>query len=105
MEEGSMEWLQAWDTALADLGLEPVRAWTLWLTAVERWLMPHLARRAARHHAWADRRGLLRPVARTNGWQQCMVRRRPTVSSICWGGHTGMRPPSARMCAPSWCSP
>src|SRR5262245_41157047 len=73
MEEGSMEWLQAWDTALADLGLEPVRAWTLWLTEVERWLMPHLARRAARHHAWADRRGLLRPVARTNGWQLAAV--------------------------------
>jgi len=69
MEEGIMELLQARDTALADLGLETVRAWALWLTEVARWLMPHLARREARHHAWASMRGLRSPVERKNGWQ------------------------------------
>ena len=64
-----MELLQARDTALADLGLETVRAWALWLTEVARWLMPHLARREARHHAWASMRGLRSPVERKNGWQ------------------------------------
>lgn len=46
-----MELLQARDTALADLGLETVREWTLWLTEVERWLMPHFTRREARCRA------------------------------------------------------
>src|SRR5262245_47676253 len=73
MEEGIIELLQARDTALADLGLETVREWTLWLTEVERWLMPHFARREARHHAWAHIRGLLSPVERKNGWQLAEV--------------------------------
>jgi hypothetical protein len=64
-----MELLQARDTALAHLGLETVRAWALWLTEVARWRMPHLARRAARHHAWASMHGLRSPVERKNGWQ------------------------------------
>jgi SRSO17 transposase len=64
-----MELPPAQNTAPADLGLAPVRAWTLWLTEVERWLMPPWARREARHRAWADSRGLLSPVERTNGWQ------------------------------------
>ena len=68
-----MELLQARDTALADLGLETVRAWALWLTEVERWLMPHFARREARRHAWAYIRGLLSPVERKNGWQLAEV--------------------------------
>jgi SRSO17 transposase len=68
-----MELLQARDTALADLGLETVREWRLWLTEVERWLMPHFARREARHHAWAYIRGLLSPVERKNGWQLAEV--------------------------------
>ena len=55
------------------LALETVRAWTLWLTEVERWLLPHFARRAARRHAWAYIRGLLSPVERKNGWQLAEV--------------------------------
>src|SRR5215468_1902103 len=64
-----MELLQARDTALADLGLETVREWILWLTEVERWLLPHFARREARHRAWAYIRGLLSPAERKNSWQ------------------------------------
>ena len=56
-----------------DLALETVREWTLWLTEVERWLLPHFARREARHHAWAYIRGLLSPVERKNGWQLAEV--------------------------------
>jgi SRSO17 transposase len=59
--------------APADLALETVREWTLWLTEVERWLMPHFARREARRHAWASIRGLLSPVERKNGWQLAAV--------------------------------
>jgi SRSO17 transposase len=59
--------------APADLALETVREWTLWLTEVERWLMPHFARREARRHAWAYIRGLLSPVERKNGWQLAEV--------------------------------
>jgi SRSO17 transposase len=73
MEDGIMELPQARDTAPADLGLETVREWTLWLTEVERWLMPHFARREARHRAWAYIRGLLSPVGRKNGWQLAEV--------------------------------
>jgi SRSO17 transposase len=64
-----MELPQAQDTAPAALGLETVREWTLWLTEVERWLLPYFARREARHRAWAYIRDLLRPVERKNGWQ------------------------------------
>jgi SRSO17 transposase len=68
-----MESLQEQGSAPADLALETVREWTLWLTEVERWLMPHFARREARHHAWAYIRGLLSPVERKNGWQLAEV--------------------------------
>ena len=68
-----MELPQAQDTPPATLGLETVREWTLWLTEVARWLMPHLARREARRHAWASSRGWLSPVERTNGWQLAEV--------------------------------
>jgi len=68
-----MEVLQARATALADLGVETGREGTRWLTAVARWRLPHCARRAARHHAWASIRGLRRPMARTNGWQLAEV--------------------------------
>jgi hypothetical protein len=50
------------------VALETVQTWALWLTEVERRLMPHFARREARHRVWASLRGLLRPVERTNGW-------------------------------------
>jgi hypothetical protein len=73
MQEGIMELPQAQDTTPAALGLETVRAWTRWLTEVERWLMPHFARRAARHRAWAYIRGLLSPGERKNGWQLAEV--------------------------------
>lgn len=59
--------------APADLALEPVQAWTLWLTEVDRWLLPHLTRREARHRAWASIRGWLSPVERTNGGQLAEV--------------------------------
>jgi SRSO17 transposase len=64
-----MEWQQAQTTAPPALALATVRAWTLWLTEVERGRMPHLTRREARRRAWASSRGWLRPVERKNGWQ------------------------------------
>src|SRR5262249_56887061 len=68
-----MEWMQEQGTVSAERALETVRAWTLWLTEVERWLMPHFARREARHRAWAYIRGLLSPAERKNGWQLAAV--------------------------------
>ncbi len=52
-----------------DVALETVRAWTLWLTEVERRIGAQFARREARWHAGAYLRGLLSPVERKNGWQ------------------------------------
>jgi SRSO17 transposase len=68
-----MEWTQEQGTAGTELALETVRAWTLWLTEVEQRLMPHFARREARHRVWAYIRGLLSPVERKNGWQLAEV--------------------------------
>jgi SRSO17 transposase len=68
-----MEWRQEQGTGAAALALETVREWTLWLTEVERWLMPHFARREARHRAWAYIRGVLSPAERKNGWQLAEV--------------------------------
>ena len=68
-----METRQEQCPAPSDVALETVREWTLWLTEVERWLMPHFARREARRHAWAYIRGLLSPVERKNGWQLAEV--------------------------------
>ena len=68
-----MEWTQEQGTAATELALETVREWTLWLTEVERRLMPHFSRREARHRAWAYIRGLLSPVERKNGWQLAEV--------------------------------
>ena len=68
-----MELQQGQNTAPTDLALETVREWALWLTEVERWLMPHFPRREARHRAWAYIRGLLSPVERKNGWQLAEV--------------------------------
>ena len=61
-------WQEQWP-APADLALETVPAWALWLTEVERWLMPHFPRREARWRAWGSIRGVLSPVERNNGWQ------------------------------------
>ena len=52
-----------------DVALETVQIWALWLTEVERRIMPHCARREARHRVWAYLRGLLSPIERKNGWQ------------------------------------
>jgi hypothetical protein len=68
-----MEVRQEQCMAPADLAWETVREWTLWLTEVQRRLMPHLTRRDARHRAWASLRGWLRPVERQNGWQLAAV--------------------------------
>ena len=68
-----MESRQEQCPAPGGLGLETVRAWSLGLTEVERWLLPHFARREARRHAWAYIRGLLSPVERKNGWQLAEV--------------------------------
>ena len=68
-----MEWMQEQSTVSTALALETVREWTLWLTEVERWLLPHFARREARHRAWAYIRGLLSPAERKNSWQLAEV--------------------------------
>jgi SRSO17 transposase len=68
-----METRQEQRPAPGDVALETVRAWTLWLTEVERWLMPHFARREARAHAWASIRGWRSPVERQNGWPLAAV--------------------------------
>ena len=52
-----------------DVALETVHTWALWLTEVERRIMPHFARREARHRVWAYLRGLLSPIERKNSWQ------------------------------------
>lgn len=68
-----MELTQEQGTVSTALALETVQEWALWLTEVERWLMPHFPRREARHRAWAYIRGLLSPVERKNGWQLAEV--------------------------------
>ena len=68
-----MELRQEKCAAPTDFALETVREWALWLTEVERRLMPHFTRREARHRAWAYIRGLLSPVERKNGWQLAEV--------------------------------
>ena len=68
-----MELRQAQGTVPTDLAVETVRAWTLWLTAVERHILPPFPRREARRRAGAYLRGLLSPVERKNGWQWAEV--------------------------------
>ena len=68
-----MELRQERCTAPSDLALETVREWTLWLTEVERYMLPRFPRREARRRAWAYIRGLLSPVERKNGWQLAEV--------------------------------
>jgi len=68
-----MELRQEWCTAPTDLALETVQEWTLWLTEVERSILPRFPRREARRRAWAYIRGLLSPVERKNGWQLAEV--------------------------------
>ena len=52
-----------------DEALVTVQTWALWLTEVERRIMPHFPRSDARRRVWAYLRGLLSPVERKNGWQ------------------------------------
>jgi SRSO17 transposase len=68
-----MELRQERCPAPPDLALETVREWTLWLTEVERHILPRFPRREARRRAWAYIRGLLSPVERKNGWQLAEV--------------------------------
>ena len=68
-----MELGQEWHTSPTDVTLETVRAWAVWLTEVERRIMPRFARHEARRRAWAYLRGLLSPVERKNGWQLAEV--------------------------------
>src|SRR5947199_9681898 len=46
-----------------------MQTWALWLTEVERRIMPHFPRSDARRRVWASLRGLVSPVERKNGWQ------------------------------------
>ena len=68
-----MELRQERCPAPPDLALETVREWTLWLTEVERYILPRFPRRETRRRAWAYIRGLLSPVERKNGWQLAEV--------------------------------
>jgi hypothetical protein len=79
---GTMESRQEQCPVPGDLALEMVRAWPRWLTEVERWLMPHCARRAARRHAWASIRGVRSPVERKNGWPVAEVNGEATPDGL-----------------------
>lgn len=57
------------DPSPTDEALVTVQTWALWLTQVERRIMPHFPRSDARRRVWAYLRGLLSPVERKNGWQ------------------------------------
>jgi SRSO17 transposase len=52
-----------------DVSVDAIQTWALWLTEVERRILPYFARRDARHRVGAYLRGLLSPVERKNGWQ------------------------------------
>ena len=82
-----MELMPELSTPPTDVALETVRAWAVWLTAVERRSMPRCARREARRQAWASLRGLLRPVERKNGWQVAEVNGATTPYGVqhLWG--------------------
>jgi SRSO17 transposase len=60
-------------TAPAELTVDPVRAWLLELTEVERRIGARFSRWDARRRAGAYLRGLLSPVERKNGWQLAEV--------------------------------
>ena len=64
-----MELRQVLCPSPTDVSLETIHTWALWLTDVERRIMPHFTRREARHRVWAYLRGLLSPIERKNGWQ------------------------------------
>ena len=64
-----MERRQEFGPSPTDEALVTVQTWALWLTEVERRIMPHFPRSDARRRVWAYLRGLLSPVERKNGWQ------------------------------------
>jgi SRSO17 transposase len=64
-----MERRQELGPSPTDEALVTVQTWALWLTEVERRIMPHFPRSDARRRVWAYLRGLLSPVERKNGWQ------------------------------------
>jgi SRSO17 transposase len=99
-----MEWIQEQRPGSTALALETVREWTLWLTEVERWLLPHFARREARHRAWAYIRGLLSPAARKNSWQLAAVNGDTTPYGVphLLGRARWEDEGSGRRCAPLW---
>ena len=53
-----MERQHALSPSPTDEALETVRTWALWLTEVERRIMPHFPRSDARRRVWAYLRGL-----------------------------------------------
>ena len=101
-----MEVRQEWCPAPTALALETVREWTLWLTEVERHILPRFPRREARRRAWAYSRGLLSPVERKNGWQLAEVHGDATPYGVqhLLGRPSGMPMPSATICARMWSS-
>ena len=68
-----MECRQELGPSPTDEALVTVQTWALWLTEVERRIMPHFPRSDARRRVWAYLRGLLSPVERKNGWQLAEV--------------------------------
>jgi SRSO17 transposase len=64
-----MERRQEFGPSPTDEALVTVQTWALWLTEVERRILPHFPRSDARRRVWAYLRGLLSPVERKNGWQ------------------------------------
>lgn len=64
-----MERRQEFGPSPTDEALATVQTWALWLTEVERRIMPHFPRSDARRRVWAYLRGLWSSVERKNGWQ------------------------------------
>ena len=62
-----MERRQEFGPSPTDEALATVQTWALWLTEVERRIMPHFPRSDARRRVWASLRGLLSSVERKNG--------------------------------------
>jgi hypothetical protein len=102
-----MQWRPEQDPGSAALALETVREWTLWLTEVERWLLPHFACREARPRAWASLRGLLSPAERQNGGQLAEVHGaappyegQPWLGRARWDAEAGREAGRADLVAP-----
>ena len=102
-----MEWKQEQYRASTPLALETVREWPIWLTEVERRIMPRFARREARRRAWAYLRGLLSPIERKNGWQVAEVNGDTTpygVQHLLGRAQWDVSMRSGMICGPTWSS-